>query len=96
MTDVDILSSPEWPSLIESLQLRKPIHEILTVDIVGKVIDSIDKWEAFYKIYAKWMGFGIRVDDVRRRGDLIVMRRWVCSNEGFRRDKFLNNENRKK
>ena len=43
MTDVDILSSPKWHSLIESLQLRKPIHEILTEDIVGKVIDPIDK-----------------------------------------------------
>ena len=77
MTDVDILSSPKWPSLIEYLQLCKLIHEILTEDIFGKVIDSIDKWEAFYKIYAKWMGFGIRMDDVSRRGDLIVMRRWV-------------------
>ena len=96
MTDVDILSSLEWPSLIESLQLRKPIHEIQTKDIVGKVIDSLDKWEAFYRIYAKWMGFRIRVDDVKRRGDLIVMRRCVCSNEGFRRYKFLNNDNRKK
>ena len=96
MTDVDILSAPQWASLLESLQLRKPIREIQTQDIVGKLMDSVDKWESFYRIYAKWMGFGIRVDDVRRTGELIVMRRWVCSQEGFRRDKFLNNELRKK
>ena len=96
MTDVDILSSPKWPSLIESLQLHKLIHEILTEDVVGKVIDSVDNWETFYRIYAKWMRFGIRVDGVKRTRDLIVMRRWVCSNEDFRRDKFLKNDNRKK
>ena len=96
MTDVDILSSLEWPSLIEYLQLCKPIHKIQTKDVVGKVINSLYKWEDFYRIYVKWMEFRIRVKDVKRRGDLIVMRMWVCSNEGFTRDKFLNNDNPKK
>ena len=43
MTDVDILSAPQWASLLESLQLRKPIREIQTQDIVGKLMDSVDK-----------------------------------------------------
>ena len=59
MTDVDILSSPEWASLLESLQLRKPIREIQIQDVVRKLMDFIDKWESFYKIYAQWMGFRI-------------------------------------
>ena len=42
------------------------------------------------------MEFSIRVDDVKHRGDVITIRRWVCPKKGFRRDKFLNMENRKK
>ncbi|XP_062119286.1 protein FAR1-RELATED SEQUENCE 3-like [Humulus lupulus] len=45
------------------------------MDIVGKYLDSVDKWESFYAIYAKWMGFGKRSDDVKRRNGVVSMRR---------------------
>ena len=53
MTDVEILSSPKWPSIVEALQLAKPLNQIQTEDVVGKVIDSIDGWEVFYRIDTK-------------------------------------------
>ncbi|XP_062103040.1 protein FAR1-RELATED SEQUENCE 5-like [Humulus lupulus] len=42
------------------------------------------------------MGFSKRSDDVKRRDGVVFMRRWVCSNEGYRRKEYLNMPNRKK
>ena len=61
MTDVDILSSPKWPSIVEALQLAKSLNEIQTEDVVGKVIDSINQSEVFYRIYTKWMGSALEL-----------------------------------
>ncbi|XP_062114127.1 protein FAR1-RELATED SEQUENCE 3-like [Humulus lupulus] len=35
------------------------------------------------------MGFSVRKDDVKCVEDIVTMRRWVCSNEGFRREIFI-------
>ncbi|XP_062075559.1 uncharacterized protein LOC133779636 [Humulus lupulus] len=66
------------------------------MDIAGKYLDSVDKWESFYEIYEKWMGFGKRSDDVKRRNRVVSMRRWVCTREGYRRSEYVNMPNRKK
>ncbi|XP_062112797.1 uncharacterized protein LOC133823958 [Humulus lupulus] len=66
------------------------------MDIVGKYLDSVDKWESFYEIHAKWMGFGKRSDDVKRRNGVVSMRMWVCTREGYRRSEYVNVPNRKK
>ncbi|XP_062104011.1 protein FAR1-RELATED SEQUENCE 5-like [Humulus lupulus] len=96
MTDIDLSSNPHWKEILGSLQLYKPVTEIDTIDIRGKEMETLDKWEAFYKTYAKWVGFGVRIDDTKYRDDIISIRRWVCSNESFRREIFLNLPNRKK
>ncbi|XP_062080262.1 protein FAR1-RELATED SEQUENCE 9-like [Humulus lupulus] len=66
------------------------------MDIVGKYLDSVDKWELFYEIYAKWMGFGKRSDDVKRRNGVVPMRMWVCTREGYRWSEYVNMPNHKK
>ena len=50
MMDVDILSSSEWPLILEVLQLAKSLNEIQIEYVVGKVMDSMDRWKAFYRI----------------------------------------------
>ena len=96
MTEVDVLPTNEWPSLLEQLNITQPVNELQSSDLLGKGFPTLEKWEVFYKTYSKWIGFSIRVDDVKRRGELITMRRWVCSKEGFRRDEHVNNPDHKK
>ena len=96
MSEIDVLSTNECPSLLEQLNITKPINEIESSDLLGKGLDSLEKWEVFYKTYSKWIGFSVHVDDVKRRDEVITMRRWVCSKEGFRRDEFVNKPDRKK
>ncbi|XP_062114529.1 protein FAR-RED IMPAIRED RESPONSE 1-like [Humulus lupulus] len=67
MVDVDTSSNPEWASIIQELNITKTVNELEKMDIVGKYLDSVDKWETFYEIYAKWMGFGKRSDDLKIR-----------------------------
>ena len=83
MTDVDVLSKNDWPSLLEQPNITKPVNEIESSDLLGKWLDSLYKWEVFYKIYAKWIDFSIRMDDIKQRGELITMRRWIVPNKDF-------------
>ncbi|KAM6562282.1 hypothetical protein CsatB_022280 [Cannabis sativa] len=64
----------EWESITAELNITKPVNEIQICDVLGKSLDKLGKWEAFYEMYAKWMGFGTRKDDVRRSHGVIVMR----------------------
>ncbi|XP_062089404.1 protein FAR1-RELATED SEQUENCE 5-like [Humulus lupulus] len=96
MVDVDTSSNPEWASIIKELNITKTVNELEKMDIVGKYLDSVDKWETFYEIYAKWMGFGKRSDDVKRRNGVVSMRTWVCTREGYRRSEYVDMPNRKK
>ncbi|KAM6570958.1 hypothetical protein CsatA_015038 [Cannabis sativa] len=67
----------EWETITAELNIIKPVNEIEIQDVLGKSLDKLEKWEAFYKMYAKRMGFGTRKDDVRRSHGVIVMRRVV-------------------
>ncbi|XP_060969971.1 protein FAR1-RELATED SEQUENCE 9-like [Cannabis sativa] len=64
----------EWESITTELNITKPVNEIQICDVLGKSLDKLGKWEAFYEMYAKRMGFGTRKDDVRRSHGVIVMR----------------------
>ncbi|KAM6556164.1 hypothetical protein CsatB_003183 [Cannabis sativa] len=75
----------EWETITAELNIIKPVNEIEIQDVLGKSLDKLEKWEAFYEIYAKWIGFGTRKDDVRRSHGVIVMRRWVCCSEGSKK-----------
>ncbi|XP_062104048.1 protein FAR1-RELATED SEQUENCE 5-like [Humulus lupulus] len=71
ITDIDLSSNPHWEEILGSLQLYKPVAEIDTTDIRGKDMETLDKWEDFYKTYAKWVGFDFRIDDTKYRDDII-------------------------
>ncbi|XP_060962009.1 protein FAR1-RELATED SEQUENCE 5-like [Cannabis sativa] len=75
----------EWETITAELNIIKPVNEIEIQDVLGKSFDKLEKWEAFYEMYAKRMGFGTRKDDVRRSHGVIVMRRWVCCSEGSKK-----------
>ncbi|XP_060969048.1 protein FAR-RED IMPAIRED RESPONSE 1-like [Cannabis sativa] len=64
----------EWETITAELNIIKPVNEIEIQDVLGKSLDKLEKWEAFYEMYAKRMGFGTRKDDVRRSHGVIVMR----------------------
>ncbi|XP_062075121.1 protein FAR1-RELATED SEQUENCE 3-like [Humulus lupulus] len=86
MEDIPSTSDPEWENIAAQLNIAIPINEIETSDVLGKLLNSVEKWEEFYKLSAKWTGFSIRRDDVKRVQGHITMRRWVCSYEGYRRE----------
>ncbi|KAK9181362.1 hypothetical protein WN944_024499 [Citrus x changshan-huyou] len=64
---------------------------------VGSEFANEDEAESLYFMYAKLKGFGVRKDAKRIDGNGKVKgRRWVCSREGFRPCKYLENTNRKR
>ncbi|XP_062114505.1 protein FAR1-RELATED SEQUENCE 4-like [Humulus lupulus] len=75
MTNIDLSSNPQWEEILGSLQLYKLVAKIDRTNIRGKDMETLDKWEAFYKTYAKWVGFGVRIDDTKYRDGIISIRR---------------------
>ncbi|KAM6587621.1 hypothetical protein CsatA_010226 [Cannabis sativa] len=96
MTNVDPLSFPEWPSILEALDIQTTLDKIGPKDILGKKLESIEKWDIFFRTYARYTGFSVRNEDVRRVDNIITMRKWVCSKEGYRREKFINMQDRQR
>ncbi|KAM6588590.1 hypothetical protein CsatA_011195 [Cannabis sativa] len=86
----------EWESITTELNITKPVNEIQICDVLGKSLNKLGKWEAFYEMYAKRMGFGTRKDDVRRSHGVIVMRRWVCCSEGYKRITITETQRKKR
>ena len=66
-------------------------------DVIGKEFASVQDAEAFYKNYALFVGFSIRKDEMRRdRHGMITIRRWVCSKQGYREQKYINKTDKKR
>ncbi|XP_062088379.1 protein FAR-RED IMPAIRED RESPONSE 1-like [Humulus lupulus] len=53
-------------TLAELQIYNKQPHDLSKEDIIGKHLESLDKWEEFFSKYSKWMGFSVRKEDVRR------------------------------
>jgi hypothetical protein len=55
-------------------------------DISRMTFDIVTKWEQWYKHYSLLMGFRMRREDIKtnRNGEVIVQK-WVCSKEEFKR-----------
>ncbi|KAK0597884.1 hypothetical protein LWI29_029509 [Acer saccharum] len=65
-------------------------------DVIGKEFASVEDAEAFYKNYSLFVGFSIRKDEMRRdRYGMITIRRWVCSKQGYREQKWLDKTEKK-
>jgi hypothetical protein len=64
---------------------RSAIH--YTEEYISQMtFDTCEKWEEWYKKYSLLMGFGVRREDTRtNRNGEVIMRKWVCSREGFKR-----------
>ncbi|PON51926.1 hypothetical protein PanWU01x14_213390 [Parasponia andersonii] len=80
MVDIDELSAPEWSQILQSLHIDKPTVNIDTANVVGKVLDSLQKWETFYISYSKWIGFSVRIDDVKKKDGSITIKRYGALN----------------
>ncbi|KAL5547093.1 hypothetical protein UlMin_006780 [Ulmus minor] len=63
--------------------------------MVGVEFKSVEEAESFYHIYSKIIGFSVRKNQCRKnQAGIVTTRSWCCSNEGFRRTKYIKNPNR--
>ncbi|XP_062118992.1 uncharacterized protein LOC133832698 [Humulus lupulus] len=77
--------------------LNKLPQQLTKEDIINKHLPTVDHWEDIYYKYSHSMGFSVRKEDARRDNENKEwQRKWVCSNKGFRREKWTNLKNRKK
>ncbi|KAK0602966.1 hypothetical protein LWI29_000013 [Acer saccharum] len=66
-------------------------------DVIGKEFASVQDAEAFYKNYSLFVGFSIRKDEMRRdRHGMITIRKWVCSKQGYRDQKYIDKTDKKR
>ncbi|WJZ92484.1 hypothetical protein VitviT2T_011474 [Vitis vinifera] len=74
---------------------EKVLKGISDEEVYKLQFDCIDEAETFYNVLAKVAGFSIRKDDLKqdKNGD-IISRKWVCSREGQRVTKFIENDKR--
>ncbi|KAL6347575.1 hypothetical protein AAG906_026101 [Vitis piasezkii] len=76
---------------------EKVLKGISVEEVCKMQFACIDEAETFYNMLAKLTGFSIRKDDLKqdKNGD-IISRKWVCSKEGHRATKFIENDNRQR
>ncbi|XP_034707036.1 protein FAR1-RELATED SEQUENCE 5-like [Vitis riparia] len=76
---------------------EKVLKGISVEEVCKMQFACIDEAETFYNMLAKLTGFSIRKDDLKRdkNGD-IISQKWVCSKEGHRATKFIENDNRQR
>ncbi|RVW95951.1 Protein FAR1-related sequence 5 [Vitis vinifera] len=76
---------------------QKVLKGISDEEVYKLQFDRIDEAETFYNMLARVAGFSIRKDDLKRdkNGD-IISRKWVCSREGQRATKFIENDKRQR
>ncbi|KAK0607928.1 hypothetical protein LWI29_022823 [Acer saccharum] len=77
------------PTLSELDDLAK-LSSLQPSDVIGKEFASVQDAEAFYKNYSLFVGFSIRKDEMRRdRHGMITIRKWVCSKQGYKDQKYI-------
>ncbi|XP_062093910.1 protein FAR1-RELATED SEQUENCE 5-like [Humulus lupulus] len=82
-------------TLAELQIYNKQPHDLSKEDIIGKHLESLDKWEEFFSKYSKWMGFSVRKEDVRHdHENNLWQRKWVCSNQASKRELHFLRSNR--
>ncbi|KAL5579122.1 hypothetical protein UlMin_011564 [Ulmus minor] len=80
---------------MESANIGKDPSDLLEEDMVGVEFKSVEEAESFYHIYSKIIGFSVRKNQCRKnQAGIVTTRSWCCSNEGFRRTKYIKNPNR--
>jgi len=54
--------------------------------MVGMIFDTLKDVEKFYKSYAHEAGFSVRVGQHKKGNEEILIKRYYCSREGFRKE----------
>ncbi|KAJ3672838.1 hypothetical protein LUZ60_006212 [Juncus effusus] len=91
VTVVDIDLSPQLPDPFTQIQ---PVDPLQPDPFIGMEFESEESAKLFYMSYASRVGFSVRISKSRRsrNDESIIMRRFVCSKEGFHLKKSNNNE----
>ncbi|XP_058198578.1 protein FAR1-RELATED SEQUENCE 5-like [Rhododendron vialii] len=73
------------------------LDELTEEDVYEMTFDSDEDGERFYNAYAKVKVFSVRKDNIHKDNeDIVTLRKWVCSKEGYREAKYIEREDRKK
>ncbi|RLN22950.1 protein FAR1-RELATED SEQUENCE 5 [Panicum miliaceum] len=52
---------------------------------VGMIFDSWEQGKSFYKAYAHNVGFSVRTWTQHKDGDVVKLKKFICSKEGWRK-----------
>ncbi|MQL70829.1 hypothetical protein Taro_003116 [Colocasia esculenta] len=87
----------EANDFITSQQLQLESSDI-GEPIIGMEFDTDEAAKEFYITYANRVGFGVRMNKSRRsrRDDTVIMRRFVCTREGFHSKRVIYDDGKKK
>ncbi|KAL5546355.1 hypothetical protein UlMin_006042 [Ulmus minor] len=89
------IDSIRMRKLMESANIGKDPSDFLEEDIVGVEFKSVEEAESFYHIYSKIIGFSVRKNQCRKnQAGFVTTQSWCCSNEGFKRTKYIKNPNK--
>ncbi|KAG0485513.1 hypothetical protein HPP92_009592 [Vanilla planifolia] len=66
--------------------------------VIGMEFDSDEAAKEYYVAYANRVGFGVRMNKSRRsrKDDTVIMRRFVCTREGFHSKRVIYDDGKKK
>ena len=64
--------------------------------VVSLTFKSEEEGYEFYNKYARSKGFGVRKDDVKPKGGIIIRRLYVCCKQGYRAKKHFGRLDRKR
>uniref|UniRef100_A0A0E0FDW7 FAR1 domain-containing protein n=1 Tax=Oryza meridionalis TaxID=40149 RepID=A0A0E0FDW7_9ORYZ len=53
----------------------------------GMIFDDLESAKEFYEYYAHTVGFSVRIGQHKKVNGLVLYKRFLCANEGFREDK---------
>lgn len=83
--------------LISSQRLQLDCPDVAE-PAVGMEFDTDEAAKEFYVAYATRVGFGVRMNKSRRsrRDDTVIMRRFVCTREGFHSKRVIYDDGKKK
>jgi len=57
---------------------------------LGMIFDTLKDVEEFYKSYAHEVGFSVRVGQHKKGNEEILIKRYYCSREGYRKENVPN------
>jgi FAR1 DNA-binding domain/MULE transposase domain/SWIM zinc finger len=79
------------------------VAELNTIDldrepVIGMEFESDEAAKEFYTAYATHLGFSVRMNKSRRsrKDDTVIMRRFVCTKEGFHSKRVIYDDGKKK